>query len=199
MNPYHLDLLIKSDLMRECGMIEAKNLQDFYGVELVDMMRVFTNCLNEKQRRLFLGLEAKRLGHGGRTLLVDEFATSFSVIRQGERELGDPDLLPEHDRTRRPGGGCRLTEDYYPEIFDVLEKIMTGHIAGDPMNEGIRWTDRRISEIRVSLAGEGYHLSYDTVKRLVKKKFALKKPVKKSHQPASRPGSTIPKDKPSDL
>ena len=170
--------------MRACGMIERKNLRDFYGVEIVDMMCVFTDCLDEKQRRLFLGLEAKRLGHGGRTLLVDEFSTSFSVIRQGERELRDPDLLPERNRTRRPGGGCKLTEDCYPEIFDVLEKIMTGHIAGEQMNEGIRWTDKRISEIRASLAGEGYHLSDDTVKRLVKKKFALKKPVKK--RPSTR-------------
>ena len=185
--------------MRGCGMIEAKNLRDFYGVEIVDMMCVFTDCLDEKQRRLFLGLEAKRLGHGGRTLLVDEFSTSFSVIRQGERELSDPDLLPERTRTRRPGGGCKLTEDCYPEIFDVLEKIMTGHIAGDPMNEGIRWTDKRVSEIRASLAGEGYHLSDDTVKRLVKKKFALKKPVKKTINPHPDRDQQFQRIKPSGL
>ena len=169
-------------------MIESNSLREFYGVETVAMMRVFTNCLDEKQRRLFLGLEAKRLGHGGRTLLVNEFSTSFSVIRQGERELNNPELLPERNRTRRPGGGCTLTEDRYPGIFDALEKIMTGHIAGDPMNEGVRWTDKSISGIRASLAGEGYDLSVDTVKRLVKKKFALKKPVKKKPSTRTRIG-----------
>jgi hypothetical protein len=185
--------------MRAFGMIESKSLREFYGDEIANMMCVFTDSLDEKQRRLFLALEANRLGHGGRTLLVNEFSTSFSVIRQGERELNNPDLLPERNRTRRPGGGCTLTEDRYPEICDVLDKIMTGHIAGDPMNEAVRWTDKSISEITTSLAGEGYHLSEDTVKRLVKKRFSLNKPVKKSHQPASRSGSTIPKDKPSGL
>ena len=133
------------------------------------MMHCFVVNLNEKQRRLFFGLEAARLGHGGRRMLIEEFTTSFSVIGQGERELLNPELLPEQGRVRRPGGGCKLTEEGTPEVMAALERIMEGHIAGDPMNEEVRWTDLRLSQIKEALEKEGFTLSEKTVKRLLKK------------------------------
>ena len=133
------------------------------------MMHCFVGNLDEKQRRLFLGLEASRLGHGGRRMLIEEFSASFSVIKQGELELLDPDSLPPVGSVRRTGGGRKLAEDKNPEIGEALGRIMEGHIAGDPMNEEVRWTDMRLSQIRDALEDEGFPLSEPTVKRLVKK------------------------------
>jgi len=133
------------------------------------MMHSFVENLNEKQRRLFLGLEARRLGHGGRRMLIEEFSASFSVIKQGESELLDPESLPAVERVRRPGGGSKLAEEKNPEIIGALGRIMEGHIAGDPMNGEVRWTDMRLSQIRDALEDEGFPLSEGTVKRLVKK------------------------------
>ena len=145
------------------------SLKEFYGNAYFTMMRLFVDNLNEKQRRLFFGLEACRLGHGGRTLIVKEFSTSFSVIRQGEKELLNPGMLPEWQRVRHPGGGKKLIEDSQPEILEALEEIMKGHVAGDPMNADVRWTDLRTSQIREALEAKGFKISDQTLKRLLKK------------------------------
>lgn len=144
-------------------------ITEYYGTEQGNMMRTFVTTLDEKQRRLFFGLEASRLGHGGKQLLADGFSTSPSVIRRGERELLDPSRLPQGGEVRQPGGGNKLVEERDPEILPALEKIMGCHIAGDPMNGSVRWTDLRTSQIRDELADEGFDISAKTVKRLLKK------------------------------
>ncbi len=40
---------------------------DVYPPEVEERMRRFYHSLNEKERRLFAGLEALRIGHGGRS------------------------------------------------------------------------------------------------------------------------------------
>lgn len=142
---------------------------DYYSAAELELMQTFSDRLNEQQRRLFLGLEATRLGPGGRQYLVEAFSTSFSVIRQGERELRDPERLPEPCRVRHPGGGRRRIEDRQPEILDALEEIMDTHIAGDPMNPEVRWTDLSLVQIRDTLVARGFDIGVNTTRRLVKK------------------------------
>ena len=144
---------------------------ELYGEDFRAMMHCFVGTLDEKQRRLFYGLEARRLGHGSRTMIVEEFATSFSVVRRGERELLDPSMLPGRNRVRHEGGGQRLVEEIHPEILQVMEEILEGHIAGDPMNEGVRWTDLHATQIRDALAQRGFGVSDKTVTRLLKKRI----------------------------
>jgi hypothetical protein len=75
---------------------------------------------------------------------------------------------------RRPGGGRKLTEEKYPTILTALERMLEDEVAGDPMTEQkwIRSSPRRLSE---RLTDEGYHVSGDTVARLLKKLgFSLK-------------------------
>ncbi len=142
---------------------------EFYDPDHLRLIHHFVDQLDEKQRRLFLGLEAVRLGHGGRKRIVEEFATSFGVVSQGEEQLRDPELLPDNQRVRHTGGGRRRVEDNNPEILEVLSSIMEGHIAGDPMNASVRWTDLNLTQIREELEARGYPLSDKTFGRLVKK------------------------------
>lgn len=155
--------------MSSCCEPATSALHEFYDPDQVRLIHHFVDQLDEKQRRLFLGLEATRLGHGGRKGLVEEFSTSFGVVSQGERELRCPELLPENERVRHSGGGRKCVEDRNPEVLEVLESIMEGHIAGDPMNASVRWTDLRITQIRAELDARGFPLSDKTVSRLVKK------------------------------
>jgi hypothetical protein len=154
--------------MSPCCETTTSSGQECYNPVQLSLMHCFVDQLNEKQRRLFLGLEASRLGHGGRKLLVEEFSTSFSVIRQGERELRDPEQLPGAQRVRHPAGRKRI-EEQQPEVLEALNTIMNGHIAGDPMNPDVRWTDLRLRQIRDALAEQGFELGVRTVARLVKK------------------------------
>ena len=67
----------------------------------------FVAILNEKQRRLFLGLCARQQGRGAIRQLVRITGVSRNTIRRGLRELGKHD---PSGRIRRPGGGRRPLE-----------------------------------------------------------------------------------------
>jgi hypothetical protein len=62
----------------------------------------FVATLNEKQRRLFLGLLARQQGRGAIRRLARISGVSRNTIRRGVRELGRR-VAP--GRIRRPGGG----------------------------------------------------------------------------------------------
>jgi hypothetical protein len=67
------------------------------------------SMLDEKQRRLFAGLLAMRLGHGGVLTLAVITGMSRTTIRRGiaELRLG---IAGSGRRVRRPGGGRRRVE-----------------------------------------------------------------------------------------
>ena len=67
----------------------------------------FVAILNEKQRRLFLGLCARQQGRGAIRQLARITGVSRNTIRRGLRELGKND---PSQRVRRPGGGRRRLE-----------------------------------------------------------------------------------------
>lgn len=68
------------------------------------MLLVF-NRLDENQRRWFVALEAKRLGHGGDRLLSQITGLDEKTIRRGREELDASLADNPPDRIRRPGGG----------------------------------------------------------------------------------------------
>jgi hypothetical protein len=73
--------------------------------ELHHQMNLLLIRLDEQQRRWYVALEAKRLGHGGMTLLSQITGMSVDTIRRGRDEL-DEDLSSRPvDRVRLPGGG----------------------------------------------------------------------------------------------
>ena len=50
--------------------------------------------LTERQRRLWLGSEARELGSGGVGIVADAVAVSPDTVRRGRSELEDPAPLP---------------------------------------------------------------------------------------------------------
>ena len=67
----------------------------------------FVAILNERQRRLFLGLLARQQGRGAIRRLARITGVSRNTIRRGLRELGQR-VAP--GRLRRPGGGRPAVE-----------------------------------------------------------------------------------------
>lgn len=65
-------------------------------------MRLFASTLNEKQKRLFAGLEANLWGHGGQKKVAQILGLSTPTVRRGQRELAQGEITPG---VRRPGGG----------------------------------------------------------------------------------------------
>jgi hypothetical protein len=67
---------------------------------------LFYSMLDERQRRVYAGLESLKLGHGGDRQLAEWFDLDPHTVAKGRRELLDAAALtPTAYRVRRPGGG----------------------------------------------------------------------------------------------
>ncbi|MBI3869837.1 MAG: hypothetical protein HY299_15045 [Verrucomicrobia bacterium] len=73
---------------------------------------LFYSLLDEKQRRIFAGLESLKLGHGGDRKLAQLLGLSEETVARGRRELADNEVLPQ--RVRRSGGGRQKVEKKRP-------------------------------------------------------------------------------------
>ena len=71
--------------------------------EVRESMRLLLSVLNEKQRRLYLGLESIRFGHGGDTEISRASGVNVKTIAQGRRQLLAGDITME--RIRKVGAG----------------------------------------------------------------------------------------------
>ncbi|MFH1834123.1 MAG: hypothetical protein ABH877_03780 [bacterium] len=69
---------------------------------------LFLSTLDEKQRRLFAGLESLRIGRGGDRRIAEWTGMDVHTIAKGRKELEKRDLQLE--RIRKPGGGRRAAE-----------------------------------------------------------------------------------------
>ena len=61
----------------------------FYSRETEETMRCFYNSLNEKDRRRYAGLEALKIGHGGRGYIAEVLGCSRRTVRKGASEVVD--------------------------------------------------------------------------------------------------------------
>ena len=73
--------------------------------ELKASILLFFAVLDEKQRRLFAGLESLRHGRGGDTFVAEVFDVNAHTVARGRRQLLERDV--EIDRIRAAGGGRR--------------------------------------------------------------------------------------------
>jgi len=64
---------------------------------------LFISSLDEKQRRLYAGLESLKLGHGGDCYIATLFGMDPHTVAHGRRELMEGTSDPEG--IRKPGGG----------------------------------------------------------------------------------------------
>lgn len=76
--------------------------------ELKAAIILFYSLLDEKQRRLYAGLESQRLGHGGDSRIAGFFGIDAHTVAKGRRELFGGRV--DADRVRRRGGGRKAQE-----------------------------------------------------------------------------------------
>ena len=69
---------------------------------------LFFSLLDERQRRLYAGLESQKFGHGGDRKIADLLGLDVHTVARGRRELFRGEVDPE--RVRRPGAGRKAVE-----------------------------------------------------------------------------------------
>ncbi|MFJ9656222.1 ISAzo13 family transposase [Streptomyces microflavus] len=127
--------------------------------------------LDERQRRLLMGTEARLLGHGGIRAVARAAQVSETTVRNGvfELESGEEPL----GRVRRPGGGRKRVADLDPGLRSALLALVEPDERGDPMSP-LRWTVKSTRTLAAELARAGHRISADTVGDLLREEgFSL--------------------------
>src|SRR5436305_3796746 len=121
--------------------------------------------LDERQRRLLLGAEARVLGRGGIRLVARAAGVREATVSLGvdELEAGAEPL----GRARRPGGGRKRAADTDPGLRPALLALVEPQERGDPMSP-LRWTTRSTRNLAGELTRQGHKVSADTVGDLLR-------------------------------
>jgi len=74
-----------------------------YDPDVEEQMKTLYGSLNERDRRRYAAIEARKLGHGGQTYIRAVLGCDYKTLRRGMDELKSlPELPP--GRVRKKGG-----------------------------------------------------------------------------------------------
>lgn len=121
--------------------------------------------LDERQRRLVMGAEARALGHGGIKAVAYAAGVSAVTVSRGVTEL-ESGQEPT-DRTRRPGGGRKPVTETDPGATSALLSLVEPSSRGDPESP-LRWTTKSVRQLARAMATAGHRVSPPTVAKLLK-------------------------------
>src|SRR5512133_1528824 len=116
--------------------------------------------LDERQRRLLMGAEARAIGHGGIRLVARAAGVREATVSLGVSEL-DSGAEPL-GRARRPGGGRKRAADTDPGLRPALLALVEPDERGDPMSP-LRWTTKSLRALSGELTRQGHRAGADTV------------------------------------
>jgi hypothetical protein len=130
-------------------------------------LEVLLPHLNERQRRLLLGAEARLLGHGGVRMVARLAGVSETTVRRGVFELEDDQGPLPGGRVRLPGGGRKSAEERDGQLLPALLALVEPDERGDPESP-LRWTTKSLRHLAGELTRQGHRVSAPTVGRLLR-------------------------------
>src|SRR6266487_218774 len=143
---------------------------------LKDKVTKVLSILNERQKRLYLAMEAEDIGHGGVLLLSKASNVSRKTIIKGKKELRDlsqkdvaelsEDIMLV-DRIRKEGGGRKKVKESNPALMNVLELMLEPVTRGHPESV-LKWTCLSTRTLAAALKKKGHIVSHTKVGELLK-------------------------------
>src|ERR1700734_4118106 len=149
---------------------------DVTAESLAAMFGEISPHLDERQRRLLMGAQARALGHGGIRLVAGAAGVREATVSLGAAELeaGAEPL----GRARRPGGGARRARDKDPGLVPALLALGEPEERGAPESP-LRWTIKSTRKLAAELTRQGHRIGADTVADLLREEgFSLQANVK---------------------
>lgn len=118
--------------------------------------------LDERQRRVLAGAQARALGRGGIALVARSAGMALSTVQKAVAEVdaGIDSAAP----VRRRGAGRKRLVDKDPDLLLNLEDLVEPEARGDPMCP-LRWTSKSTGHLAEALVAMGHEVSADTVGR----------------------------------
>lgn len=136
---------------------------------LADKFTAISATLTERGLRLWAAAEARSLGYGGITRVVEATGLSRRTVARGIAELSDQNRtpLPGHVSRRKGGGRKRLVKKS-PSLATDLEHLVDPVTRGHPESP-LLWTAKSTSALAAELRAIGHCVSDRTVATLLKK------------------------------
>jgi hypothetical protein len=144
-------------------------------------------ALDERQRRLLVGVEAKVLGRGGIAAVALATGVSRTTIMAGISEIEamkSPDFsvdqppTPKATGARQAGGGRKRIEIKDETLLPDLLSLVDSSTRGDPQSP-LRWTCKSLRNLADELTAQGHKVSHVVVGKLLKSQdYSLQTNVK---------------------
>ena len=131
-----------------------------------ERFRALAGELDERQRRLWAGAEARSAGRGGIAATARATGMALDTIRKGIAEL-ESGATPGPGRVRKPGAGRRALTSSDPSLAKDLERLVEAGTRGDP-ELPLRWTSKSVRKLADGLGELGHQVSYRTVARVLR-------------------------------
>jgi hypothetical protein len=112
-----------------------------YAPEIETAIKRFYNSLDEKGRRRYAGIEAMKLGLGGRNYIARILKCSRRTVARGAKEVSGLSGKETDARIREVGGGRKPYTQHWENIDEKFLEVLHEHTAGDPMDVKVRWTN----------------------------------------------------------
>ena len=148
---------------------------------------VLVGALDERQRRLLVGVEAKVLGRGGIAAVALATGVSRTTIMAGISEIeamkspgfsADQAPTGRTSGTRQAGGGRKKIELKDGTLLSDLLTLVDSSTRGDPESP-LRWTCKSLRNLADELRAQGHKVSHVVVGKLLKSQdYSLQTNVK---------------------
>jgi hypothetical protein len=134
---------------------------------LVAKFAILLPQLDERQRRLLLGAEARELGRGGIARVAAAAGVSRPTVSRGISEIATgADGGAGAGRIRRSGGGRKSLTETDPGLLAALDVLVEPDNRGDPMSP-LRWTTKSTRNLADALTADGHPVSHMRVGELL--------------------------------
>lgn len=133
-----------------------------------EQYQVLHEQLNERQWRLYLATEAKKIGYGGISHVAQVSGSDWKTIKRGTEELQEKVSIPE-DRVRKSGGGRKKIRDTDQRLLTDLDILLVEEkqTKGNPMNF-VKWTNKAVAKLAKGLQGLGHTIKTTALYNLMK-------------------------------
>jgi Rhodopirellula transposase DDE domain/Helix-turn-helix of DDE superfamily endonuclease len=121
--------------------------------------------LDERSRRLVLGMVARAAGKGGTGAVARLTGASWQTVAGGVAELESGQVAPP-GRVRRPGGGRKTLAQADDGLVGALLALVADSTRGDP-GSPLVWTTKSVAKLSGALAAGGHRASPQTCWRLL--------------------------------
>ena len=154
--------------------------------QLAEKYELIAPLLDERQRRRWLGIEARALGRGGVSAVARATGASRATVTAAVAELAGGGQDSAAGRVRRAGAGRPRVRERDPGVVAALERLVDPATRGDPESP-LRWTSKSARTLADELGAQGYSVAPRTVAKLLHESGYSLQATRKTREGAAHP------------